>query len=1044
MATVIKNTIGSNGREFLTPQAWLDSIPLDLVGINTKYIGEMYNDSEFNTAINVVARTTSADCNITLQCAPGHSAKNQIDGYKTPLFYNQAKGVGTKIIKSSGDYAVNIDAAYTVIDGIQVDYNYSGGRALRVNAPNCSVKYCFFKGRPNHATVQLAAIVGARVEHTLFVYDSDITPNTALLLGPGTELYNVGLVRPSNYTKKGNGVSSINSTAPRPSIVNSYVFGFAGNSSSNFGPTNNNATDGTSLNGATTAMVNLVYADQFVQPSLALPNPDFRLKTTSALADKGINLSATLGNSKDIYGHEYGRGWDIGPAENLEVATAVRFISAPLVGYVSKASENFVVGLDGSFADPVVITPSDGGKGGAFNPTSITITPTTTSGSITYTPVVEGDITITLNNDKGFASKTTTYQSATEATALTWSGIPENGRAGKEITGIKVRANGVVNTATTVTPTDGAGGVFNPTSATLSKAVQELIFSYTGATGGNKNLVLSNNGGLTNPQPVAINLYKPIIAVPSVSDQFNEVKSIGTGKDFENLGLFAAWVKTVDFSVLKKNIIGEVYNNITLGSYTVFNTNVADIGGYEVIVQPVPGFAVSDYDPLNIFGYHDEGIELDLSAFATRISWNYTFRDFRLQVNANMVRMSHANGGKGGTLRRNRIRVRTAGSAFHSGEYAVHGAFYDNLFVRDAGNGSILNTNITRVARNTFVAQGEGFIGAPVINTTTGNIHETSYVWDNVFVNTGNIPVGNPEMFPAGTLVNNYTNQTTTTKSSGIIEIIDTPYVMDDLHDYRPVPGGGIQGKGSLDSIGILDVRKNDRGGIPDPGCVQGSMVTPLSKVTITDVHVDGQDVTVTGTAEFNPISGVAYLEVADEPFGASSIGATPIVITGETFKVTWRNVDAGNYKIPLIYITNAGGVNRVQSGGVPIVILDVVAELVEGETPTPTGGAPIVSFKNMLFDNDVLSIEGLIDNQNDIKATLNVMVQPLPSGDPVAPSIAVNTVNNTWGTQFSNLTGHFKVVATAVANGKTTVLESDMIKIITCNAVVPMPLPPV
>ena len=55
----------------------------------------------------------------------------------------------------------------------------------------------------------------------------------------------------------------------------------------------------------------------------------------------------------------------------LAAATAVT-MTGPTTGAVSTASSNFTVDVNGSLASSVTVTPSDGGAGGTFIPTSLT------------------------------------------------------------------------------------------------------------------------------------------------------------------------------------------------------------------------------------------------------------------------------------------------------------------------------------------------------------------------------------------------------------------------------------------------------------------------------------------------------------------------------------------------------------------------------------------------------------------------------------------------------------------------------------------------
>jgi Phage tail protein (Tail_P2_I) len=60
-----------------------------------------------------------------------------------------------------------------------------------------------------------------------------------------------------------------------------------------------------------------------------------------------------------------------------------------------------------------------------------------------------------------------------------------------------------VDAVVTVTPSDGAGGTFIPASAKLSNNNPVAYFTYLPASAGAKTVTVSNDGGLTDPPPVA-------------------------------------------------------------------------------------------------------------------------------------------------------------------------------------------------------------------------------------------------------------------------------------------------------------------------------------------------------------------------------------------------------------------------------------------------------------------------------------------------------------------------------------------------------------
>lgn len=1052
MPTIV-SSIGTNNRDFATVAEWEQSIPLDLVSINTRYIGELYNDSEFTGRVIINGgRTTSAACNIILRCAPGHSIKDHLAEEELPVWYDRTKGVGFYHSTGAVDESiVSIVASHTVIEGIQFNNNSVSSRGLYVDATLTGVviSKCFVRARPGGTYAYVASIGSARVEHSLFVYDSTQTPVNAFVIGSTAKIYNVGLVRPTNQgLLKGVGYL-VTSSSGRPTINNSYAFGFANatnNTTSWNAASGNNATNAATFAG-TNNLVSLVYEDQFVQPSGALANVNFRLKSTSALLDKGINLATTLGYDTDIYGHKYGRAWDIGPVENVEPAQATKFYNAPSIGYANVDSTDFVVGLNGKFTGSVIITPNDGGLNGIFTPTSVTVTPENPTATFKYKAPSLGEYTISLTNNAAYTNTSTTFAAANGATEVVWSKFVSKGRAGVDISGYEVGTDGVLEDPITVVPSDGAGGSFTPSSAVLSRTVQTATFVYNGLEGGNKTFTLTNTGTLDNPEPVVVNLLKRIVAVPTPSDDFNIVKSIGPGKDYANVKAFADYVRGLNLVTLKKNIIGEVYVSESVTTFTVLSADNAS-SEYMAYLQPVPGYSVADYDPEGAFDYAPEGVELNLGAFGIRLGRGFVIQNFRLLVPAssNKIPLSNSSSSAtmGGILRRNRILIQCGGTAFEGGEYSMNSEMTDNLFIRDKGTGPAYYAYNNPIAeRNTFVARDVGSFGDGAISLgTSTNTLANTRLTDNVFINVGPTPIGNVQNAPASRITNNITNQAVSVPHTGVTAITNVELVRNVTNDFRPVVSGPLQGTGSVSAIGTLDNRNVDRGGIPDIGCVQGSVIVPLAVATITSIEIDGQDVIISGTTTGEPTSGIGYLDADAMPFGASTRGPTNLTLTPGQFTIEWENVEPGYYKIPRIVLTNAGGQSRTQYGGSTVVILDVIANLVENDIPVPTGGAPIIKDVFMIFDNDILSVSGNVDRQGDPGCTMGIFVDPLPAGAPISPRKAINLMADKWGAIFNPLTGNFKVRVMATANGQTTTWESTPRKVLQSNTLVPLPLP--
>jgi hypothetical protein len=94
----------------------------------------------------------------------------------------------------------------------------------------------------------------------------------------------------------------------------------------------------------------------------------------------------------------------------ITAATAVT-MTGPTSGSIGIPSTNFTVSTNGYISSNVTITPSDSSGGGAFTPTSVTLTPNGTStptGQIfTYTAGTSGTKTISVTNGSGLTNPST-------------------------------------------------------------------------------------------------------------------------------------------------------------------------------------------------------------------------------------------------------------------------------------------------------------------------------------------------------------------------------------------------------------------------------------------------------------------------------------------------------------------------------------------------------------------------------------------------------------------------------------------------------------
>ena len=98
-------------------------------------------------------------------------------------------------------------------------------------------------------------------------------------------------------------------------------------------------------------------------------------------------------------------------------ATAVT-MSGPSGGYVGVASSVFSVAANGAITGTVIVTPSDGGGGGAFLPATVSISAATPSATFTYTPASAGTKTISATNNGGLSNPSSISYAATGIAAI--------------------------------------------------------------------------------------------------------------------------------------------------------------------------------------------------------------------------------------------------------------------------------------------------------------------------------------------------------------------------------------------------------------------------------------------------------------------------------------------------------------------------------------------------------------------------------------------------------------------------------------------------
>jgi len=184
-------------------------------------------------------------------------------------------------------------------------------------------------------------------------------------------------------------------------------------------------------------------------------------------------------------------------------------LTGPTSGTVGQASSDFTVGTDSPVqSGSVVVTPSDGGNGGTFTPTTVSLTSSTATATFTYTAATSGTKTISAANNASLTNPSSISYAASAPTSVTTYTLtgPSTcivGQASSNFTA--TLGSGTLSGAVVITPSVGAGGgTFIPSSVSLTDAIRSATFTYTAASAGSKTISLSDDAGLTDPAALSV------------------------------------------------------------------------------------------------------------------------------------------------------------------------------------------------------------------------------------------------------------------------------------------------------------------------------------------------------------------------------------------------------------------------------------------------------------------------------------------------------------------------------------------------------------
>jgi hypothetical protein len=198
-------------------------------------------------------------------------------------------------------------------------------------------------------------------------------------------------------------------------------------------------------------------------------------------------------DSNNYYLHWMVVGVSIEPSP----ATSYLFSGPSSTPYGTPATFTVALAPSTTVEESVTVTPSDGGAGGTFVPTSVSLSNSSASATFVYTPVSYGVKTISVTNS-GTLLNPASIALNVVAPTYTLTG-PSSGEVSMASTNFTVTLSGPVIGTVTVTPSDASGGTFTPTTVNLTTGAPSATFVYTPASVGTKTISVTNSAGLINP-----------------------------------------------------------------------------------------------------------------------------------------------------------------------------------------------------------------------------------------------------------------------------------------------------------------------------------------------------------------------------------------------------------------------------------------------------------------------------------------------------------------------------------------------------------------
>lgn len=302
MPTTVVKSIGTNSRDYSTLQSWEDACPANLVSADQIWKGECYNDSEFTAGVTISGQTTDSTRYVWLTAAAGHSFKDHANVRTNALAYNVSNGVGVHWDASGNGSTVDVTAAHTRIDRLQIKRsgggNYSVTRAaalLQSRIDSCIVDFSV----ATNGVFRYALYLNNAVASNCVVVCRNET--RGIYLSEASSAINCTVIA---ITVSNLGVTAAYSGTAGLGLRNCALFGFSTAPDGTFDADSDyNATDLSSGLPGANSLHSCSFAACFENTAT-----DFRLKAGSPLIDAG-NTDATYAPN-DISGTARGSGLD--------------------------------------------------------------------------------------------------------------------------------------------------------------------------------------------------------------------------------------------------------------------------------------------------------------------------------------------------------------------------------------------------------------------------------------------------------------------------------------------------------------------------------------------------------------------------------------------------------------------------------------------------------------------------------------------------------------------------------------------------------------